>query len=78
MCVWSLYVDRKVAAYRLGDVVGQAQRRNPTSSTEVVGHINQSSSLGDSGGGSSRSNIVALCTLDGELSMKSFLYFVNP
>ena len=52
--------------------VGQAQRRNPTSSTEIVGHIHTSSSQSDAtsspGEGGSRdfhSNVVALCTLDG-------------
>ena len=67
-----------MTVYAEGEVVGQAQRRNPTSSTEVVGHINQSDSHSTTGGKAgeeeeTRSNIVALCTLDG-----TYPFFGSP
>ena len=47
------------------DVIGQPQRRCPTSSTEIVGQIiDQSESLPAEG---HHSNIVALCTLEGKI-----------
>lgn len=55
----------------LGNVIGQPQRRNPTSSTEVVGCVlSQADSVtGEEVLDGSRSNIVALCTLDGRLGL---------
>ena len=50
---------------KLCDVIGQPQRRSPTSSTEIVGQIiDQSDS---SSADSHHSNIVALCTLEGNI-----------
>ena len=49
------------------DVIGQPQRRSPTSSTEIVGQIiDQSESSSVDG---HHSNIVALCTLEGNKLM---------
>ena len=49
------------------NVVGQPQRRNPTSSTEVIGHIiDKSQPSTDVETTTQHSDIVALCTLDGE------------
>lgn len=52
---------------RMGAMVGQAQRRNPTSSSEVVGQIVYHSPADDAVG-AVRSDVVGLCTLDGETS----------
>ena len=47
-------------------MIGQAQRNNPTSSTEVVGSILDQSSCSDGEGAEqTQSDYVALCTLDG-------------
>lgn len=64
------YTRRLCEGLQLGDMVGQAQRRNPTSSTEMVGQIHyQSDAPGADGtdgtSASVRSDVVALCTLDG-------------
>ena len=55
----------------IGEVIGTAQRRNPTSPSEVVGEIRgQPNSSADEGicDDEVQSSTVALCTLDGELS----------
>ena len=47
------------------DVIGQPQRRSPTSSTEIVGQIIDQSEASSADG--NHSNIVALCTLEGTI-----------
>ena len=47
------------------DVIGQPQRRSPTSSTEIVGQIIDQSESSSADG--NHSNIVALCTLEGTI-----------
>ena len=69
-------------------MIGQAQRNNPTSSTEVVGSILDQSSCSDGEGAEqTQSDYVALCTLDGmehvlvehlSLSLVSFLLSTSP